>query len=144
MKSILIIFSALFFCSCSIEEKQYSRQKCIKNISTHSLELTILGYSLNDTVTHQVLNPEESTIEYTQVGSINEIMGFGDIGSKIIIRFLDNNKGYICDSEHTGNLCFISKGSPFDTRNPEDYNIQNNLYTYNITQEDYENAHVLP
>lgn len=45
-------------------------------------------------------------------------MGWGDVASKIEIRFLNNNRGYECNVEHTGDKCLKTKGSPFKSNNP--------------------------
>src|SRR5690606_641981 len=140
---VILLIIAISFSSCSTEENVYTIKKRIKNTSNQSLELLLIGYS-NDTIVNQILLPQSSTPEFSYTSNINDIMGWGDVASKLNVRFLNNNTGYECNVENTGNMCFTTKGSPFDSRNPQDYILDDNIYTYEITQEDYENAHVLP
>ena len=70
--------------------------------------------------------------------------------NRIKIIFTDNDKGYICgDYPDNSGLCFTTKGSPLRNENTNDFILDkqegtSTYYTYVITQEDYENAHVLP
>lgn len=118
MKTIIsLIALAIFIIGCSTEEKLYTVKKKIRNSSEYPFELTLIDYS-NATVFHQVLQPQSSTKEFSQTTNINYIMGWGDVASKIEIRFLNNNRGYECNVEHTGDKCLKTKGSPFKSNNP--------------------------
>lgn len=155
MKKILLAFvgMSLVF-SCSTEEKQDSYTTAIRNTSNKSLHILILGNEENrntpvhDTLVNIILNPGEITFKNTYVTSGFSGFHNGTYSIDIYyskISFLNNNKGYICDENSTSNvLCFQNKISLNKAYYKQDFNLENEVYYYDITQEDYENAHVLP
>lgn len=154
IKKILIFVCLIAFSSCIKEDEAYTYYKYvrIKNTSSKSFKIVIedndTGYKYIDSE----LLPNESTNYYQQSSLSNSFNGFSFfIGCNLEIIFNDNNKGYICgDYPDNSGLCFNTKGSPFNNPNENEFVLDKQerdnvkYYTYEITQEDYENAHILP
>lgn len=150
MKNLLIIFSLLFiYTSCSTEEPTLKYTTAIRNTSNKSLHLLVLGDTIGrntpvyDTLSNTILNPGQITFKRNYL--LSHFGGFGKVTCYYAkITFLNNNKGYICEKDSISNLCFTDKVSLTDVYYEKDFTFENGIYYYDITQEDYENAHELP
>src|SRR5690606_7607993 len=121
----------------------------IRNTSNKPLHLLILGDSIGrntpvyDTLANTTLNEGEVALKKSYMFS-----GFNGMETRIYytkITFVDNGKGYICDVDNSdSNLCFQNKVSLNDAYYEKDFTLENGVHYYDITQEDYENAHELP
>ena len=146
---ILLLITAIFLLySCNTEEPTQQYTTAIRNTSNKPLHILILGDSIGrntpvyDTLVNTTLNSNEIAFKKSYRSS-----GFN--GMKVImyyvkVTFLDNNKGYICEKDSVNNLCFENKVSLTEVYYEKDFTFENGVYYYDITQEDYENAHVLP
>lgn len=150
-KKILILICLVTLSSCSEEEQTtYYSSFRIKNSTTHTFKLTINNSTTNNVYFDDELTDNASTNYFEFAKKNDEYWGFNSLGDQMKIVFLDNNKGYFCNgSSEDVTYCFFSKSSPIGVYNPNDFvfdkkegNIE--YYTFEITQEDYENAHVLP
>ncbi len=154
MKKIIASLSLLLLISCIKEEESYTYYKYvrIKNTSDKVFKIVIEDLESSHSYMDIELKPNESTEYYQQSSLSNDFSGFSFFtGSKLKITFNTNSKGYICgDHPDNSGLCFITKGAPFGNPNENDFVIDKKVsdnvkyYTYNISQEDYENAHMLP
>lgn len=151
MKKLLIFIFLIILSSCSEEEPTtYYSSFRIKNSTAHTFKLTIDNSTTANVYFDKELVANESTNYFEFAKHNGEYWGFISFGDQMKIVFLDNNKGYFCNGSSEGlTYCFSSKSSPIGIYNPNDFifekkegNIE--YYTYEITQEDYENAHVLP
>lgn len=153
MKQIVLLFClfSLFSCVEENEPKTYYHFIRLKNASNNVFKIVIEDTETNHKYLDRELQPNEITDYYQHYLSHDTFLGFAPFGNSINIRFTDNNKGYICgDYPDNSGLCFTTKGSPIRNPNESDFILDaqehDNIkyYTYEITQEDYENAHVLP
>ncbi len=154
MKNILILFSLLFIYTSCIKEDEpitYYHFIRLKNVSNKVFKIVIEDTETNHKYLDRELQPNESTDYYQHYLSSDTFLGFAPFGDRIYLRFIDNNKGYICgDYPDNSGFCFTSKNSPIRNPNESDFildkkeNNNTKYYTYEITQQDYENAHVLP
>ncbi len=154
MKKIIALLSFLLLISCIKEEESYTYYKYvrIKNTSDKVFKIIIEDIESSHRYLDRELKPNESTEYYQQSSLSNDFSGFSYfIGSTLKIIFNVNSKGYICgDYPDNSGLCFITKGAPFGNANENEFVLEEKIsdnvkyYTYNISQEDYENAHVLP
>lgn len=141
MKNIIfLIFTSCLFISCTDVEYDEIYTISFKNTSEHTLQIDISYFEqMSSPIT---LQPGESTEDYGHPIINDEFLGFFT-KDQIIIKF-ENQKGYLCTKNGTSNLCFVNKESPFSEIGIGAYiKIDENHYIYEITQEDYENAHVL-
>ncbi|SFJ20428.1 hypothetical protein SAMN04487893_104113 [Myroides guanonis] len=129
----------LFMFSCTSVEDEDLYVVKFKNNSEHPLTLKLKN--LEQLIDSLTILPNETTPEYVHSKINNEFKGYFH-GDFIQVTF-DNGKGYICDKTETTNLCFTTKGSPLYSENPTGFIIKGNVYTYEITQDDYEKAHDL-
>lgn len=154
MKKIALFFCLFSLFGCVEENEPYSYYKFIrfKNTSDKVLDITFEDTTINHIYFTERLNPNQST-DYYQHYSLERdyFNGFGTLGDKITVKFTNGNLGYICgDYPDSSGLCFTTKGSPLRNPNESDFILDKQerdnvkYYTYEITQEDYENAHVLP
>ena len=144
---VLLIVLSLCFISCSTEEKIYLQQTSFRNTSQSPLHIIITGdlknSNRNDTIINQTLQMGESTDLLTYYD--NGFIGFNFDFKYMKIEFINNNRGYVCSDNITENQCFINKYSPIsDSSSTLGFTLENGIYYYDITQEDYENAHELP
>lgn len=145
---ILLLITAIFLLySCNTEEPTQQYTTAIRNTSNKPLNILILGDSIGrntpvyDTLVNTTLNSNEIAFKKSYRSS-----GFN--GMKVImyyvkVTFLDNNKGYICEKDSLNNLCFKNKVALTEIYYEKDFTHENGVYYYDITQEDYENAHEL-
>lgn len=147
MKNVLLTLPVLFCVSCTTEEPTQQYTTAIRNTSNKPLHILILGDSIGrntpvyDTLVNTTLNSNEIAFKKSYRSS-----GFN--GMKVImyyvkVTFLDNNKGYICEKDSVNNLCFENKVSLTEVYYEKDFTFDNGVYYYDITQQDYENAHEL-
>ncbi|WP_395043535.1 hypothetical protein [Flavobacterium sp.] len=134
---IIVIF---FFISCTDRnEKEYRNYSVEINNST-SVGLTIEGYNSENNL---IIN---NSIESNSIGAecnyqAEIFSGYICGADSIVIKF-SNGKGYICDLRESGNiLCLPSK---FIFSEQGFINLNNNNYQFVITEDDYNNAYVLP
>lgn len=150
MKNLFVGFVLLFLVNCSTEEGTRTYTTAIRNTSDKPVHILILGDEKNsslpvfDTLVNTVVNSNNIILKKTYVSPY--FAGFGKITNYYTkITFLDTSKGYICEKNNTtNNLCFVNKVSLTDAYYEQDFTFENGVYYYDITQTDYENAHVLP
>jgi|SRR5690606_15073805 len=148
MKDILYLLSIVFVVmGCSTEEEYHSYTTAIRNTSDKPFHILVLGARQNqqvDTLINQIVKPTEIIFK----NSYSE-PSFRGLDNEHFIYYLklefDNGKGYICDeSPFPLGTCFQSKRSFTTSTGKEDYAFENGIYYYDITHEDYDNAHKLP
>jgi hypothetical protein len=155
MRNILYLLTIVFVCiSCSKEETTQQYTTAIRNISDKPLKILVLGNGegkntpVYDTLVNATLNPGEITFKNNYKFASFQGMHNGNYFIDIYytkIVFLDNYKGYICDINTNNNdLCFQDKISLINAKSAQAFNFENGVYYYDITQKNYENAHVLP
>jgi len=153
MKKIALFFCLFSLLGCVEENEPVAYYNFIrfKNTSDKILDITFEDTTINHIYFTERLNSNESTNYYQHYSLESDYFnGFGALGDKIIVKFINENLGYICgDYSNNSGLCFTTKGSPIRNPNESDFILDNqeytsSYYTYEITQEDYENAHVLP
>lgn len=154
MKNKLYILILMVACvSCTTEEPTQQYTTAIRNTSDKPLKILILGNGENrntpvyDTLVNTTLNAGDVVLKSSYktpsfAGFHNGIYSIDIYYTKI--SFLDNNKGYICEKDSLNNLCFQNKVSLTEAYYEHDFTFENGIYYYDITQKDYENAHVLP
>ncbi len=148
IKKLIYLVCFSFFLSCNVEEKQYWYEVNFKNTSNMPFHLLVLGDTLNrsesanDTLINAVLNKGETSPSFSYYS--HSFKGFKDQLTYIRIEFINENRGYICSKSMFGDLCFITKINPIYDPAGKAYKGNDKTYSYEITQEDYENAHVLP
>ena len=148
MKYLAITFSFLFFISCSVEEPTKQYTTAIRNTGNQTLHVLILGdtigrnYPVYDTLVNTTLSTGESFKRtYRNVA----FSGFFAVINYSKFTFIGTNKGYICDDvNNNDSLCFTNKKNLSKEYNRDNFTLENGIYYYDITQEDYENAHELP
>ena len=154
MKKIITLLSFVLLISCIEEDEPYTYYNHIRftNTSNSALYITFISLGTSEASSFTTrLNIGESTMYYTHYSSKDDFNGFAAAGDKIIIEFLNSNKGYICGNyPDDSGYCFVTKGSPIRSPNESDFILdkkkRDNIkyYTFEITAADYENAHVLP
>lgn len=152
MKKILVLICLIVLSGCSEEENSivYYNYIRFKNDSGHNIK--IITDNTESGVTYlDIQLPTSNNSEYIKHTLYNNLFyGMHGYENRIKIIFTDNDKGYICgDYPDNSGLCFTTKGSPLRNENTNDFILDkqegtSSYYTYVITQEDYENAHVLP
>ena len=146
---IFLLITVIAFSSCNVEEENYSYRVNFKNTSDKPFYLLVLGDTLNhsipnnDTLINSILDPGESSKYFSY--SSRFFKGFKYELTYIKIKYLNENKGYICvkQDQLPNNLCFTTKNSPLYTIKEDFSSNDQRDFSYDITQEDYENAHVL-
>lgn len=148
MKNLFVGFVLLFLVNCSTEEGTRTYTTAIRNTSDKPVHILILGDDkgrntpVYDTLVNTVLQKNETfnkTYKHLAYNGLNAIIYYTKI------TFLDTSKGYICEKNNTtNNLCFVNKVSLTDAYFEYDFTLENGVHYYDITQTDYENAHVLP
>ncbi len=148
IKKLIYLVCFSFFLSCNVEEKQYWYEVNFKNTSNMPFHLLVLGDTsnsaipANDTLINVVLNKGETSPSFSYYSSF--FVGFKYHLTYVKIQFINENKGYICTkSTPSSDLCFTTKFSPIYAPSVT-FKGNDKTYSYEITQEDYENAHVLP
>jgi len=153
MKNIFIGFALLFLASCSTEEGTRTYTTAIRNTSDKPVHILVLGNGENrntlvyDTLVNTTLKSGEITFKNTYKFPSFHGMHNGTYFIDIYytkIKFIENNKGYICKLEEDTELCTSNKNGLPNARSTNDFTLENGVYYYDITQTDYENAHVLP
>ena len=148
MKKLLSILSILIFISCSVEEPTQHYTTAIRNTSNKPLHILVLGDSIGrntpvyDTLVNTTINSDE--IAFRRSYRFPVFQGMRADMYYVKVTFLDNQKGYICEKDSVNNLCFQDKVALTEIYYEKDFTFENGIYYYDITQEDYENAHVLP
>lgn len=153
MKQVFYTLTVLGCVSCSIEEPTQRYSTAIRNTSDKPFHILVLGNGegrntpVYDTLVNTTLNVGQVTFENSYRFPSFQGMHNGNYFIDIYytkITFLDTNKGYICDTDSTNNnLCFQNKVSLLNARSAKDFTHENGVYYYDITQQDYENAHEL-
>ena|SRR5690606_6523241 len=148
MKNLVLVFSLLFLVSCSVEEPMREYTTAIRNTSNQPLHVLILGDTIGrnhpvyDTLVNTTLNTGES---YNRKYKHESFSGFGAVINYSEYLFIGTNKGYICDDvNNNDSLCFTNKKNLSMEYNVDNFTLENGVYYYDITQEDYENAYELP
>jgi len=142
-----LLITVISFGSCSTEEEYHSYTTAIRNTSNEPFLLLVLGndkYQDTDTLINTIVKPAEIIFKNSY-----RAPSFGGLDNEHFIYYMklefENGKGYICDEASSPlETCFQSKRSFTTSTTPEDFTHENGVYYYDITQEDYENAHVLP
>lgn len=147
MKRIIyILLIGVILSNCTThEEPSYLVQRQFKNSSTHSFELLFIGLH-NDTLINQILKPQSSTeiIQRWFDYNFGYGGGFGDFGTKFKLRFIETNKGYVCERDSISPKCISTKSSPFERDFlQKDFTFTNGTYIYVITDKEFEHAHEL-
>jgi len=143
---IFLVGLAIVSCADTNERDEILFTVRLKNNSNE--EIQIKGYSSPSNI------PEfDFTISPFNLGGeisyrAEAFLGYVNGYDSITFKF-PNEKGYICSirvSNSQPKLCFLNEKSPFgnDPNNPPFNEIGNNIYEFEITQEDYENAFELP
>ena len=141
MKKIVLLIVGLLIYSCTSEDDINTYNFSLKNSSNEPFILEIIDTE-NNTIESLTILPNHSynCIYSSEVNSA--FFGCDENTYSYRITF-DNNKGYMCNILNDSSLCFQSK-NPL-VFNDDNFNILiNNSYEFEITQEDYENAHELP
>src|SRR5690606_5898355 len=136
-----------------VEERSYSYTTAIRNTSDKPFHILILGNGENrntpvyDTLVNTTLNSGEIAFKNSYIspsfsGMHNGTYSIDIYYSKIV--FTDTHKGYICEKDSLNNFCFQNKVSLTEAYYEKDFTFENGVYYYDITQDDYENAHILP
>ncbi len=151
---LLFAITVLLFVSCSVEEPTRKYTTAIRNASDNPFYILVVSVSgqnnqpTYDTIVNTILNKGEVTLKgetnnNPSLSRLSEGRYFSDIYYTKIV-FLDNNKGYICGIDEVNDFCFQNKVSIANATSERDFTFEKDTYYYDITQEDYENAHVLP
>lgn len=138
----LFFLLCILICSCTD-----TSERPLKNFKTQvkndsMVSLTIKGYNSNNQETiNESLEPNELGVNCE--GLLEVFIGMTCETDSIVFRF-SNSRGYICSLRQSNqNYCFGDK-HPF-VGNETYYNfLGDNTYEFIITQQDFENAHVLP
>lgn len=145
---IFLLITVIAFSSCNVEQDQYLYKVNFKNTSNTPFHLLVLGDTLNrsepanDTLINVLLNKGEISPYFSYKSHFFE--GFKYELTYVKVQFTNENKGYVCTkSTLSSDLCFMTKSSPIYSTG-EVFIGNDKVYSYEITQEDYENAHVLP
>jgi len=139
MKKILILIGILLF-SCTDEPDLNTFNVSILNNSND--ELNIEYYLEGNLISNINLSTNQRGLECSY--NDENFRGLFSIQCNIdslIIKF-SNNKGYIVNDEGNGNLNFSNNRNPFLPNGG--FDINNNNYSFLITQEDFDNAHDVP
>lgn len=104
--------------------------------------MTIQIKNLDQLVDSLTLLPNESSPDFVHSKINNQFKGY--FHSDFLQVTFDNGKGYICDKKETTNLYFTTKDSPLYSDTPIGFTVKGNIYTYEITQEDFAKAYDLP
>lgn len=146
--TLLLIAAIFLMYGCNSEEPTQHYTTAIRNTSNKPLHILVLGDSIGrntpvyDTLVNTTLNSNEIVLKKSY-----RFSGFNEMNAILYyvkVSFLDNNKGYICEKDSVNNLCFQNKVALTEIYYEKDFTFENGIYYYDITQEDYENAHVLP
>ncbi|MCP1994616.1 hypothetical protein [Flavobacterium sp. HSC-61S13] len=145
--SFIFILTAMLFLGCSEEEKLYQQQISFRNTSVAPLSIIITGdlsnSDRNDTLINVILRPTESTMPLSYVN--NSFIGSPFDLKYMKIKFTTTDRGYICSDNSIDNLCFTNKRSPIgSSTSADDFELENGVYYYDITNDDYEKAYLLP
>jgi len=149
MKNVLYVLTIVLACvSCNTEREYHPYTTAIRNTSDKPFYMLVLGERMNrdvDTLVNTIVKPNEIIFK----NSYADWFFLGMRNNKHAINYMklefDNGKGYICDrSIPPLETCFQSKRSFTTITGKEYYTFENDVYYYDITQEDYENAHELP
>jgi len=147
-----IIYILLVSCSDDDNRRRYTT--AIRNVSGQPFRILILGTERNsdivvyDTLFDTTVNP--NTRAFIRAYKAPNFVGMKDYYSNLHytkIVFVENGKGYICEKDNTdinALFCFQNKPSPIEANQEKDFNFKTDIYYYDITQEDYQNAHELP
>ncbi|GGW75660.1 hypothetical protein DFQ11_1313 [Winogradskyella epiphytica] len=141
MKNIFytLLIGILFF-SCTDEPDLNNYNLEIQNNSNENLN--IKAYFEGNLISNVNLSTNQSGLEcsYNDENFRGLFSNQCNIDS-LIIRF-SNDKGYIVNDEGSGTLNFSNDRNPFLPNGG--FDINNNNYSFLITQEDFDNAHDLP
>ena len=154
-----LIYLSLLLASCdpNNEDKEFIHNLKVKNESDS--EITLSGYDHFDDATNQVFTQpilkKTIVIEANSSGPIvvnknifsninNSTYFFGHHIDSLVLKF-ENGKGYYSTVSSVINTeNWIANKSSLISVRSEDVTKEGDIYIYKITQEDYENAHVLP
>gem|GEM_PF-1050658 len=155
--TIYLLLISMLLVSCSNDDKRHRYTTAIRNVSNQPFRILILGIEENpdiivyDTLLNTIVSP--NTHAFIRMYKAPNFVGIKDFGVNknnnlyyIKIVFVENGKGYICEKDNTDTnvlFCFQNKRSPIEANQEKDFNFKMGIYYYDITQEDYENAHEL-
>jgi len=153
MKKLLILISLICLTGCYPEDDNrttYYNYIRFTNNSSNNLKI-IMDDTESSVIYYDTEVTSNTSTEYIeQILYSDSFYGIHGNENRIKIIFTDTNKGYICgDNPDSSGYCFTTKGSPLRTENINDFIFDkqegtSRYYTFEITQEDYENAHELP
>jgi len=156
-----LIALCIVFLSCDPDDRmntpQYNYNVAIKNTSQEAL--TIKGYKTKDDIGNFLPIPQllnilvlaPNTVSETETIHVpvplgNIAFGFSypsfNNGSDSIVLMFADNRGYYSNNNDT--VFWIVNKSTLLSVLEKDITNEDNVLKYAITQEDYENAHVLP
>lgn len=136
-KSVMLM---VLFAGCTDEPDATNFVVSLKNGSGQVLKIETFN---NDILVYQVdLGNGENGPEcaYVDENFKGMLFNYCNIDS-LVIKF-NNNKGYISTRNNLGNFNFSNKRNPLLPNGG--FDLSNNVYKFIISQEDFENAHVLP
>ena len=150
----------LLFYSCAPEpdDKVYFNKIQVENTSSQSIEIkaydhydssfntNIIPPELKESIIIASNGTSPVVICETRFGPINNSTFFPKSGADSIVLKFENNRKYISFSKNSGinNEYWIPNKSSLLNIFEKDVRKEGDVYIYTITQEDYENAHVLP
>ncbi|AGC77330.1 hypothetical protein DDD_2203 [Nonlabens dokdonensis DSW-6] len=150
----ILVIALILISGCTVEEDFSSFNLEIKNETGQNITLEFYETSI-------INNSNSAILAYTEElnasGSylcnyrFSSFVGLKacrnradvDIINRIIIRF-ENNKGYLCDSLGDSMTCFDGDRAFFLGTSLGWASLNDNNYTFTITQQDFDNAFDLP
>ncbi|WP_196888830.1 hypothetical protein [Aureivirga sp. CE67] len=140
MKKILLLFIGFLFIQCTDDPETYFYNVSILNNSNKNLN--IKSYHKGNLISNIDLNTSQSGLEcsYSAESFIGYKLTQCQIDS-IIFKF-ENGKGYISSINYLSDLNFSNDTNPFGFSSK--FVLDNNIYQFIITSEDFENAYNLP
>jgi len=162
MFKFVTILSLLFFMSSCDPDDRMNTEQYIYNVSlenTSQESLTIIGYKTKDNLGNTLVSPELINTIIVQANSISKIetikvpkplgdSAFGftypnsvNMVDSITLKFT-NGRGYY--SSLNNNNFWLENRSDLLNIKEKDVMQKNGVLIYTITQNDYENANVLP
>lgn len=147
MKTLITILTVLTFISCTDRNERPFQTRASRFKNTANQDLEIKGYNSQNVLVFEDLLANNQISEEC-IAHSELFLGIACKIDSIVFKF-SNNKGYICAARITNTtpeLCFPNNKSPLghDPFNPSFINLGNNIYEFEVTQDDFDNAFVLP
>ena len=138
MKKLIILLIGFLIYSCTSEPEMNTFNVSVLNNSNNNINIE--SYLEGNLISSINLNTNQLGLEC----SYNDENFRGLFLCKIdsLIMKFSNDKGYIVNDEGSGNFNFSNERNPFLPNNG--FEINNNNYSFIITQDDSDNAYDLP